>query len=84
MQSILDWFHVSMRVRHVEQAFTGLRALEPGQQGPLDRVQADVERLRHLLWSGRREEASEALGRIVSGPEDTTVVNGAAVAPKVD
>jgi hypothetical protein len=81
---ILDWFHLSMRVRHVEQAFTGLQALEPAQQGPLDRVQADVDRLRHMLWNNRHEEASEALGRIASEAEDTAVVNGAAVAPKVD
>ena len=84
VQPILDWFHLSMRVRHVEQAFTGLRALEPAQQGPLDRIQADVDRLRHLLWNGRHEDASEALGRIVSAAEDTAVVNGAAVAPKAD
>jgi hypothetical protein len=25
---ILDWFHVSMRVRHIEQAFEGIRQLE--------------------------------------------------------
>lgn len=83
VQSIIDWFHLSMRVRHVEQAFIGLCALEPAQQGPLDPVQVDVERLRHLLWNGYNEEAGEALGRIVCGAEDTAVVNGAAVAPKV-
>ena len=54
---ILDWFHISMCVRHVEQAFTGLRALEPAQPGPLDRIQADVDRLRHLLWNGRHERS---------------------------
>ena len=80
-----------MRVRHVEQAFIGLCAVDPLQQGPLDRVRVDVDRLRHLLWNGYHEKASEALGRILGrivgrilgGAEDTVVVNGAAVAPKV-
>ena len=84
VQPILDWFHLSIRVRHVEQAFIGLRALEQAQQGPLDRVQADVDRLRHLLWNGHHGEASEVLDRIVSGAEDTAVVNGADVVSKVD
>jgi len=27
--SYFDWFHVSMRVRHIEQAFEGIRQLNP-------------------------------------------------------
>ncbi|MCQ4190048.1 ISKra4 family transposase, partial [Methylocystis sp. NLS-7] len=26
---VLDWFHISMRVRHIEQAFEGIRQFEP-------------------------------------------------------
>jgi hypothetical protein len=55
-----------MRVRHVEQALLGLRALEPVHLGLLERAQADGERLRHLLWNGQHQQACEALGRIVS------------------
>ena len=76
------WFHLSMRVRHVEQALLGLCALEPAHQAPLDRAQADVERLRHLLWNSRHEDASQALGGIASWTEDTVLANGAAVAAK--
>jgi len=82
VEPILDWFHLSMRVRHVEQALLGLYALEPAHQAPLDRAQADVERLRSLLWNGRHEDASEALGRIASWTEHATLTNGAAVAAK--
>ena len=32
---ILDWFHISMRVRHVEQALAGLLGSELEQKGPL-------------------------------------------------
>jgi hypothetical protein len=53
VKSILAWFYLSMRVRHVEQTFVGLAALEPVDRAPLERAQADVERLRHLLWNGK-------------------------------
>ncbi len=51
VESILDWFHLSMRVHHVEQVMGGLCALEPPLVAPLDLAQIDVERLRHLLWN---------------------------------
>ena len=52
VEPILDWFHLSMRVHHVEQVMGGLCALEPPPLVPLDQAQIDVERLRHLLWNG--------------------------------
>ena len=70
VEHILDWFHLSMRVRHVEQTFLGLYALKPVRHAPLDRAQVDGERLRHLLWNGRHQQACEALGRIVSRAEN--------------
>ncbi len=76
------WFHLSMRVRHVEQALLGLQALEPADRGPLDRAQAEVERLRSLLWNGRHEDASQALDRIVSWAEHAIVANGSVVEAK--
>jgi len=50
VEHILDWFHLSMRVHHVEQVMRGLCAIEP-PLAPLDHAQIDVERLRHLLWN---------------------------------
>jgi hypothetical protein len=82
VQHILDWFHLSMRVRHVEQTFLGLYALEPVRRAPLDRAQVDVERLRHLLWNGRHQQACEVLGRIVSWAENLALLNGAAAEAK--
>ncbi len=79
VEHVLDWFHLSMRVRHVEQALLGLSALEATRQAPLDHAQADVERLRHLLWNGDHEEASEALGRVASWAETTFLRDGTAV-----
>ncbi len=53
---ILDWFHLSMRVQHVEQVIGGLCAVEP-PLAPLDHAQIDVERLHHLLWSGHGQRS---------------------------
>ncbi len=79
VEHILDWFHLSMRVHHVEQVMGGLCALEPPPFAPLDRARIDVERLRHLLWNGHHEKACEALGRIASETKDATVLNTAAI-----
>jgi hypothetical protein len=78
----LDRFHLSMRVRHVEQALVGLGALEPVHRVPLEHAQVDVERLRHLLWNGYHQEACRAPGRIVSWAATATWPNGVAAAAK--
>ncbi len=75
VESILDWFHLSMRVQHVEQVMGGLCALEPPPLVPLDQARIDVERLRHLLWNGHHDKACEALGRIVSWAKEASVLN---------
>ncbi len=74
MEPILDWVHLSMRVQHVEQVMGGLCAVEP-PLAPLDHPPIDVERSRHLLWSGHHEKACEALGRITSWAKDAIVLN---------
>jgi hypothetical protein len=84
VEPILDWFHLSMRVRHVEQILLGLDALEPTQRGPLEHAQADVERLRHLLWNGYHEEAYLALGRIAGWAEDAILLSGTAVEARAE
>jgi hypothetical protein len=61
---ILDWFHVSMRVRHVEQALAGLLVSDLEQKGQLRYVDLDVSRLRHLIWNGYGDEARRALRNI--------------------
>ena len=53
-----------------------------GAPRPLEHAQADVERLRHLLWNGNHGEACQALGRIVSWAENAALLNGAAVEAK--
>ena len=79
VELILDWFHLSMRVHHVEQVMGGLCALEPPPSAPPDQARIDVERLRHLLWNGHHHKACEALGRIVSWAKDASVLNDPAM-----
>ncbi len=75
VEPILDWFHLSMRVHHVEQVMRGLCALEPLPLVLPDHAPIDVERLRSLLWNGHHEKAYEALGRIASWAKDAVVPN---------
>jgi hypothetical protein len=83
VEAILDWFHLSMRVHHVEQVMDGLCTLEPPPLVPLDQARIDVERLRHLLWNSHHEKACEALGRIMSWTETAIVLNEPAAEAKV-
>lgn len=57
---ILDWFHLSMRLRHVEQTWEGLRTVD-GLSIYLRDVSFHVPRLRYLLWSGYVREATKAV-----------------------
>ena len=67
VEHILDWFHLSTRLHHIEQVMNGLAAFQPSV--PLDPVQVEVERLRHLLWNGHHEKAHKTLSQIVSWAE---------------
>ncbi|MGH7117734.1 MAG: ISKra4 family transposase [Acetobacteraceae bacterium] len=80
---ILDWFHISMRVRHFEQAMKGLKALGVQHQAPLGYMEIEVERLRHLLWNGDCDETHRLLASIVSMSSNLVLLNGPTVAPKV-
>lgn len=57
---ILDWFHLSMRLRHIEQAWEGIRKVDNLNIYLWD-VASHVPRLRHLLWSGYVREAQRAV-----------------------
>ena len=79
VEFILDWFHLSTRMHHVEQVMSGLCALQPQPLAPPDHAQIDVERLRHLLWNGCHDKACEALGRIASWAKDAIALNDPAM-----
>lgn len=60
VKHILDWWHISARIRHVETTFyTLLSRIE--NSGTSD-VEALVERLRWRIWHGQTQRALEELG----------------------
>ncbi|OCP19364.1 hypothetical protein BC361_31030 [Ensifer sp. LC54] len=57
---ILDWFHLSLRLRHIEQAWGGIENF--GNWSLYLRESAlHMPRLRHLLWNGYIREATKAV-----------------------
>jgi hypothetical protein len=58
---ILDWWHISMRVRHIEQALRGVYAAEPQHRAGLEIVECRIGRLRNLIWNGYHDEARREL-----------------------
>jgi hypothetical protein len=73
---ILDWFHISMRVRHIEQAHAGLLGSDLEHKGSLDYAGFDVERLRNLIWNGYADEARRALPGIMQMAWNAIWLNG--------
>jgi hypothetical protein len=80
---ILDWWHISMRVRHAEQALAGVYALEPIHRGGLDIVEDGVSRLRHLLWNGYHHEVRRELFALRHLAYETVYLNGERLRPAV-
>ena len=60
VRHILDWFHLSMRMRPIEQMLVGLSGRDLRDIRPLQAAQASIERVRHLLWHGRPAQADGA------------------------
>jgi hypothetical protein len=83
VEPILDWFHLSMRVRHVEQLVQGLYAMAPKCKLPVDCAHAEVMRLRHLLWNGRHDDAHGLLGDVAEVAGAIGLLNGPGFERKV-
>jgi hypothetical protein len=58
---ILDWFHLSMRMRPIEQVLARLSARQLQDAEPVQAAQASIERIRHLLWHGRPADADQKI-----------------------
>jgi hypothetical protein len=83
IRHILDWWHISMRVRHIEQALAGIYALRPPHHMGLDFVSLDVERLRHLIWNGYADEAGESLWSLSHLAHEVICLDGHQFGPAV-
>ena len=80
---ILDWWHISMRVQHIEQAVRGVYALDPRHRAGLEMVEWRIGRLRHLIWNGYHEEAHDELFGMRHMASEVAYVNGDKFRPSV-
>ena len=60
VEHILDWSHISARIRHVKTTFKTL--LEQFKRDEASEVAALVERLRWRIWHGQTRCSFEELG----------------------
>jgi hypothetical protein len=63
VQSILDWFHISMRFEHVLQRLRGQRSREVSAEA--DALLGSVESAKWRLWHGRADDCIERLKEVV-------------------
>jgi hypothetical protein len=61
---ILDWFHIGMRLQHLEQIAGGLSADDPGRAAAKAVIVEEVDRLHWRLWNGKAKDAHISIDRI--------------------
>ena len=62
---ILDWFHISMRVRHLEQIVRGLLARSETEQYTKKALRTYVSRLRWCFWHANAVKAGQRMRQIL-------------------
>ena len=61
---ILDWFHVGMRLQHLEQTAGALSTDTPVKRQAKAVIVMEVDRLRWRLWNGKAKDAQVSIERI--------------------
>src|SRR6201995_4267883 len=61
---ILDWFHIGMRLQHLEQIAGGLSADDPARAAAKAVIVEEVDRLHWRLWNGQAQDAQISIDRI--------------------
>jgi hypothetical protein len=61
---ILDWFHIGMRLQHLEQIANGLSADDPARAAAKAVIVEEVDRLHWRLWNGKAKDAQISIERI--------------------
>src|SRR6201995_5856601 len=61
---ILDWFHIGLRLQHLEQIAGALSADDPGRAAAKAVILAEVDRLHWRLWNGKARGAQISIDRI--------------------
>jgi hypothetical protein len=61
---ILDWFHIAMRLRHLNQIASGLSAAGSARAAAKAVIVEEVDRLHWRLWNGKAKDAQICIDRI--------------------
>ena len=61
---MLDWFHIGMRLQHLEQTAGTLSADNPERAAAKAVIVEEVDRLHWRLWSGKAKDAQISIDRI--------------------
>src|SRR5689334_11337319 len=61
---IRDWFHIAMRLQHLEQIAGSLSADDPAQAAAKAVIVEEVDRLHWRLWNGKATDAQISIDRI--------------------
>jgi hypothetical protein len=61
---MLDWFHIGMRLQHLEQIAGALSADDPARVAAKALIVAEVDRLHWRLWNGKAKDAQISIDRI--------------------
>jgi hypothetical protein len=62
---ILDWFHISMKIRHVEQIVQGLRPRTETERSTKNLLAEDLGKLRWCLWHNNASKLDKTLRQIL-------------------
>ena len=62
--SILDWFHIGMRLQHLKQIAAALSADHPARVATKAMIVAEVERLPWRIWNGKTKNVRKSIDRI--------------------
>lgn len=61
---ILDWFHIAMRLQHLEQTASALSTDTLARQEAKAVIVVEADRLRWRLWNGKAKDAQASIERI--------------------
>ncbi len=79
VRHILDWFHLSMRMRPIKQILAGLSAHQLQDPEPVQTAQSSIERIPHLLWHGRPNQADQEIVLLLGHGSKIAERNGMSV-----
>jgi len=66
-EQVLDWFHISMRLRPIEQMSSKIAIVAGDSDAELKQLLTDkLPRVRYQLWNGKSHAALERIGKIYS------------------